>query len=174
MKVCPCGEEETPEKPFYEKSAVCRRCYNLKRAPRQREYRRAPGIKDRYNLADRQRRADPLKRSSVILYDSRESDRRAGRANNLTVEVIDSFISQGCSYCGDSTLKMTLDRKDNSVGHTRENVIPCCIRCNYIRRDMPYEAWLVVAQAIREARELGLFGTWTCEIHKRNLESKAG
>jgi hypothetical protein len=65
---------------------------------------------------------------------------------------------------------MTLDRKDNSIGHLLDNVVPCCIRCNYIRRDMPFEAWLIVATGIRKAKELGLFGTWTCSIHKRNGE----
>jgi hypothetical protein len=56
---------------------------------------------------------------------------------------------------------MTLDRIDNDKGHTEDNVVPACIRCNYTRRSMPYEAWLVVAKGMREARERGLFGEWT-------------
>ena len=174
MKVCSCGEKETPEKPFYDKSSVCRGCYNTKRAPKQKEYRSKPEVKEHYNDADRKRRVDPLKRSSIILKDSRRSDRRSNRYHNLTLDHIESLINQRCSYCGELDLKMTLDRKDNAIGHTIDNVVPSCVRCNYIRRDMPYEAWLVVAHAIREARELGLFGAWTCEVHKRNLESKAG
>lgn len=45
MKVCSCGEKETPEKPFYDKSSVCRGCYNTKRAPKQKEYRSKPEVK---------------------------------------------------------------------------------------------------------------------------------
>jgi len=59
---------------------------------------------------------------------------------------------------------MTLDRIDNDKGHTQDNVVPACIRCNYARRSMPYEAWLVVAKGMREAREQGLFGDWTGRV----------
>jgi len=60
---------------------------------------------------------------------------------------------------------MTLDRIDDAKGHTADNVVPACIRCNYARRDMPYKAWLVVAKAMRKARALGLFGNWTGAVH---------
>jgi hypothetical protein len=56
---------------------------------------------------------------------------------------------------------MTLDRKDNSKGHTQDNVNAACIRCNYARRDMPYGAWLFIVKGMREARMSGAFGTWT-------------
>jgi len=55
---------------------------------------------------------------------------------------------------------MTLDRKDNDVGHVKDNVVPACVRCNYTRGDMPFDAWLVVAAGMRQAREKGLFGDW--------------
>jgi hypothetical protein len=28
-----------------------------------------------------------------------------------------------------------LDRKDNDLGYTPENVVACCTRCNYAKRD---------------------------------------
>jgi hypothetical protein len=56
---------------------------------------------------------------------------------------------------------MTLDRIDNKRGHSRANVVPACIRCNYARRDMPYAAWLCLAPGLRVALEQGLFGEWT-------------
>ncbi len=70
------------------------------------------------------------------------------------------MISDPCSYCGSTELRMTLDRIDNDLGHLKSNVIACCTNCNYFRRDMPYLAWLKLAPGMREARELGLFGTW--------------
>jgi hypothetical protein len=56
---------------------------------------------------------------------------------------------------------MTLDRIDNSIGHLMSNVNPCCYRCNYIRANMPYAAWLSIVPAIRATFELGLFAAWT-------------
>jgi hypothetical protein len=97
----------------------------------------------------------------AILIDSRRSDKRAGRENSLTRDFIAEQISKGCDYCGETELRMTLDRIDNAKGHTQSNVVPCCIRCNYTRRAMPYEAWLVVAKGMREARGLNLFNGWT-------------
>jgi hypothetical protein len=99
-----------------------------------------------------------------ILWDARKSDRKAGRENNLTREGIKVLIDQGCCYCGETEIRMTLDRIDNDKGHTQDNVVPACIRCNYTRKNMPYEAWLVVAKGMREAREKDLFGDWTGRI----------
>jgi len=96
-----------------------------------------------------------------ILVDSRRSDRRRGLNNDLTRDFIDAEIAKGCAYCGESSLRMTLDRKDNAIGHVVSNVVPACIRCNYARGAMPFEAWLCLASGMRLAREKGLFGYWT-------------
>lgn len=126
---------------------------------------RSDFLKKRTNLQER------IKRRTNIAYairsDSRESDRKNGRKNDLTIEFIRSLIADPCAYCGETSLRMTLDRKDNSLGHEQSNVIQACERCNYSRRNMPFEAWMVVADAMRKARELGLFGDWTGAIHRR-------
>jgi len=97
----------------------------------------------------------------VILWDCRASDKKKGlTGNNLDREFIQEQIAKGCQYCGGRTLRMSLDRIDNSKAHTKENVVPCCIRCNYMRGSMPYEAWCHLVPAVREAHELGLFGDW--------------
>jgi hypothetical protein len=174
MRVCSCGVLETEEKPFYKGRAICRSCFILRHEPRAKEYSKSSsGIKVRRKKGVNYRR-NPKNRASIILKDSRRADKLRGYDNNLTRSVIESLISTGCQYCGATELKMTLDRMDNAFGHVVDNVVPCCIRCNYIRRDMPYEAWLLLIPSIRLAREQGLFGSWTCAIHNRNLESKAG
>ena len=95
-----------------------------------------------------------------IYVDSRSSDRKFGRANDLTRDFIREQLAVGeCSYCVERNLRMTLDRIDNDLGHLQTSVVIACIRCNYARRDMPYQAWLVVAPAMRAARQTGLFGT---------------
>jgi hypothetical protein len=98
---------------------------------------------------------------TTIKVDARSSDRKSGLENDLTKEFIAAEIAKGCAYCGESTVRMTLDRIDNTKGHTQDNVVPACIRCNYTRKDMPYEAWLIVAKGMQEARERNLFGGWT-------------
>lgn len=95
-----------------------------------------------------------------ILQDARKWDAKHGMKFDLTKEFIQKMIKNGCEYCGENNLRMTLDRIDNTKGHTKDNVRPACIRCNYLRRDMPYQAWLRLFPVVREIRELGLFGEW--------------
>jgi ribosomal protein L36 len=78
--------------------------------------------------------------AKYILSDSRKQDRQRGFENDLDIPFISALIEKGCEYCGAKNLRMSLDRVDNSMGHTKENVKPACRRCNWIRRDMPYEA----------------------------------
>ena len=103
---------------------------------------------------------------NFILIDSRRFDKKRGLRNDLTLDFICSEISKGCSYCGDVNIRMTLDRVDNSIGHLMSNVVPACIRCNYIRRDMPYQAWNILVPRIREVFKKGLFGDWVCRARR--------
>jgi len=106
-------------------------------------------------------RAAGLNVERWIYEDARRSDRKRDLENDLTKAFIREQIEKGCSYCGEESIRMTLDRIDNSIGHLQSNCVPACIRCNCTRRHMPYEAWLIVAPAMREARLAGLFGDWT-------------
>jgi hypothetical protein len=115
------------------------------------------------------RRTDPV---SAIYADTRRADRKKGRANDLDHEFIRSLILQPCAYCGEREHRRSLDRVDNSRGHTKDNVQVACERCNYVRRDMPFDAWLIVAAGMRAAREANLFGDWNGGIHHRRLVTK--
>lgn|GEM_PF-1385135 len=154
---------------------ACRICENKKRSERRkRSPSAADKVREQRQLDRRSRmRAAGIDLPRWILTDSRASDRKKGLSNDLTKSFIAERIAQGCCYCGDKTIRMTLDRIDNNQGHTRNNVVPACIRCNYIRRDMPFEAWLLVTGAIREARKRGLFGEWTGRARKPRMASKA-
>jgi hypothetical protein len=55
---------------------------------------------------------------------------------------------------------MTLDRIDNQLGHIKSNVVAACIRCNYTRGAMPYEAWLFLAPGMQAAQQAKAFGNW--------------
>lgn len=88
------------------------------------------------------------------------ADKRKGRENDLDIAFVKEMISNPCRYCGRNAKFMTLDRIDNSIGHVRSNVVPCCRRCNLVRNSMPIEAWVVVAEGMKKATEMGLFGDW--------------
>jgi hypothetical protein len=155
-KVCKtCGKPKPLDKfgPLHGgkyRRGTCYVCWGKNRrrlAPEEeREYRR------------RRRRANPVQ---LIWEDSRRSDKKKGLENDLTKEFIAEQIDKGCSYCGETELRMTLDRVDNGLGHTMDNVVPACIRCNYVRGNMPHEAWLCLRSGLRHARREGLFGDWT-------------
>jgi len=95
-----------------------------------------------------------------IWTDSRKSDKIHGRENTMTRDFIRQLIKKGCSYCGEKTLRMTLDRIDNARGHTNDNVVAACVRCNDIRGNMPHSAWLCLCHGLRRARRQGLFADW--------------
>lgn len=115
-------------------------------------------------------RRDSENTAYFILDDSRRSDKRKGRLNDLDVDFIADRITEGCSYCGEINLRMTLDRIDNDLGHVKVNVVPACVRCNYFRRDMPYDLWLRFVPVLREAREDGSIEAWTSYGTHRRTE----
>jgi len=129
---------------------------------RKRSERSSPKRRARINSYDREyRKSHPHK---AVLWDCRSSDRKKGLVgNDLDEKFILAALSNGCAYCGEQSLRMSLDRIDNTLPHTKSNVIPCCIRCNYLRGSMPYPAWTYLVPTIREAKNLGLFGDWRSE-----------
>ena len=138
-----------------------------KRAAYFKVYAKAYNLKhkEKHNLQRQHRRRVDV--AWAICVDARKADRRGGREHDLDRPFVSALISGPCEYCGDQVLRRTVDRIDNSLGHLRTNVVCACERCNYVRRDMPYQAWLVLSQAMRDAREQGLFGEWTGAIHRR-------
>lgn len=112
------------------------------------------------NERRRRARKSRTNRARYVFEDSRKRDFRRRREFGLTREFVAEALNQPCLYCGDTANLMTLDRIDNNVGHTDANCVPACLRCNLLRGDMPYEAWLLVAVKVREVREMGLFGDW--------------
>ena len=169
MKRCSKCKARKKEKGFYARRASCKKC-DLKASKQRTKDGRPPRVrseKEKEILRERgkERRKDPAYRASFIHIDARASDRRSGRKYNLNVAFIETILAGGCSYCDEKEIMITLDSVNNDIGHLKDNVVAACVRCNYMRRDMPYNAWLVVAQSVRKARALGLFGEWTGACH---------
>lgn len=95
---------------------------------------------------------------------AKQNDRMRGQVTTITRNEVYELLNLPCKYCGVKEERMTIDRRDNDVGHTYDNCVPCCISCNIIKRDMPIQAWLHIAPSIREAKEMGLFGEWKCLV----------
>jgi hypothetical protein len=164
-----CGEEKPLSEMSKEKKngkiyyrRRCHKCDSARKIKWQKENYDKYSESQAQVLKRRREQRSALEESHKYIYwDSRGSDKKKALDNDLTKEFIRDLIAEGCRYCGETNIRMTLDRIDNTIGHTQNNVIPCCIRCNIVKRDMPYEAWLMIAPAMREARKKGLFRGWT-------------
>ena len=68
--------------------------------------------------------------------------------------MIENIINKPCIYCGD-THKIGCDRIDNSKGHTKDNVNPCCYECNTARGDnFSVEEMKIIGKAIKVVKDL--------------------
>ncbi len=182
IKVCShCGSSKDTEE-FYSRkkngatyvSNPCKSCYKLRDAARWEErkadYRptkNRPEHVRRHRAKIKQQRADNERSDYFILHDSLKSDRLKGRPNDLDKPFIAEQIAKGCSYCGETEIRITLDRINNEGGHTKDNVVPACYRCNHTRGNMPHEAWLYLTDGMRRARLAGSFGTWADQPFSR-------
>lgn len=73
---------------------------------------------------------------------------------DLTSEwMINNILFKPCTYCGD-TDHVGCDRIDNSKGHTKDNVIPCCKDCNTVRGDMfSVEEMMEIGKTIAQIKQ---------------------
>ncbi len=172
MLVCTKCQKLQPEE-YYRETAkpyrrhTCRNCESDERMSRDNHNPDAARARARrYQMNKSEMRRMGLHVERWIVEDSRRTDRKLGRLNDLTTAWVAEQIASGCSYCGETQLHMTMDRIDNTLGHIQSNVVPACERCNYIRRDMPYAAWLKLVPTLVEIREAGLFGVWTGGIRE--------
>ena len=68
----------------------------------------------------------------------RKQDEKAHRNCSLTIQQFRTLLQSGiCSYCSHPIIRSncSLDRKNNSIGHTFENCVLCCIACNVKKKD---------------------------------------
>jgi len=81
------------------------------------------------------------------------SDKKKGLVCDISLSEFKEIILDGCIYCGYKG-SIGLDRIDNAIGHTRENVVPCCYECNCARNNnFTHEEMLRIGKVIREIRK---------------------
>ena len=65
---------------------------------------------------------------------------RRGLQYNMSDELAEQTMRMPCHYCGQSGGPFVgIDRKDNNVGYTPANILPCCKRCNWAKGTSRYE-----------------------------------
>lgn len=146
----------------------CKKCENTKRVLRRQHegFSKSPAHQ-KYGRKLSLMRKTNVDIARFILTDSRNTDKKRGYENDLDKAFICERIKAGCSYCDETKIRMTLDRIDNAKGHTKKNVVPACVRCNYTRGNMPYTAWLCLIEGMKKARLANLFGNWTGRLNRR-------
>lgn len=83
-------------------------------------------------------------------------DKQKGLKNDLELNWVREFVKQPCIYCGD-TEDIGLDRIDNTKGHTKDNVVPCCYACNTTRgNNFSFEEMKILGKTIKEIKKCRL------------------
>ena len=86
-----------------------------------------------------ERRSTPIGRAESLLGSYNIRDKQRGFDTSLNVDskwIIENIFNQQCVYCGESDWrKLGIDRIDNNRGHTPDNCICSCRKCNENRSD---------------------------------------
>lgn len=96
---------------------------------------------------------------------------------SLSVFDIANLVFENCYYCDAPPARLIkhtrdcaqvkvpvngIDRYDNSVGYTKDNSVPCCSYCNYLKRDRHGLDFLKVVKKISE--NIDSKGRWNKEL----------
>lgn len=84
------------------------------------------------------------------IYNSYKGNAKYKNRNfELTLDDIILLVNSNCYYCGDENSK-GIDRIDNNIGYTIENVLPCCKMCNQMKHMFTKEIFLNKIKLIYE------------------------
>jgi len=79
---------------------------------------------------------------------------------SLTKEFFTLLTTLPCHYCKTPPKNLFknytysgVDRKDNSLGYTENNVVPCCTICNRAKNNMSYDEFVSWISFIKENKE---------------------
>lgn len=72
-------------------------------------------------------------RATKLLYAYNQSDMKFNRGlGNIDAQwIVENIFTKSCVHCGETDWhKLGCNRLDNSKPHTKDNVEPCCSKCN--------------------------------------------
>lgn len=67
----------------------------------------------------------------------------------ISKEEFDFLTSSVCFYCNSSS-DIGVDRLDSTLGYIKNNVVPCCTMCNYMKNDYNYDEFINQCQKINK------------------------
>lgn len=74
-------------------------------------------------------------RASKLVATYKVKDNKRGYDNDLDKPwFIENILLKPCKYCGGYD-RIGADRTNNSIGHIKNNIVPCCHSCNVMRGD---------------------------------------
>lgn len=79
------------------------------------------------------------------------------------------IMQKPCYYCRQKPSN-GLERIDNSLGHSLENILPCCEKCNIILGDIPFEAKNLLKDGLKKIYKQNLLKDWIIPTKRRKYE----
>ena len=115
-----------------------------------------------HKIRTRELFSKPLKELRVnrVLFDYRKRSRQKGLDFTLDTAQFEELMNSDCYYCGAGPsnsivqhgqalpVYQGIDRMDNDLGYTPDNVVPCCITCNKMKKAMSHDEFLLHIHAI--------------------------
>ena len=93
-------------------------------------------------------------------------DKQNNWLDTLSQDEAMSLMNQPCYYC-EKEHSLGLDRINNSLGHSLQNVRPCCEKCNNILGDIPNDAKQLLKTGLKEIQQQGLLTKWIIPTKRR-------
>lgn len=102
---------------------------------------------------------------SYVFNNYKQSAKNNNRVFELNRDQFEKLITSNCYYCGlPASIKREsyntvdkepffyngIDRKDNTIGYTLGNSVPCCTKCNFLKKDYSEEEFLELIKRIYE------------------------
>lgn len=91
-------------------------------------------------------------KASKMISSYKVKDKKMGFVDICDIDIdwmIENIITKSCVYCGDNK-NVGCDRIDNNKGHTKDNVVPCCVVCNTARgNNFSFEEMKILGKTIK-------------------------
>ena len=88
-----------------------------------------------------------LKRRFIVY---KTNAKRKGLIFVFTLNEFSEIINKPCYYCGENS--GGIDRLDSSIGYLKDNCVPCCAICNYMKNKYTEDEFLDQCMKITDYR----------------------
>jgi hypothetical protein len=130
----------------------CKKCDAIKKDNRKERYKKlSEEQKEVYKSKNRKYTSEGLGRATSLICAYRKVDKKKGQVCNLDREfMMTQIFNKSCIYCK-SIQNIGCDRIDNTIGHIKTNVVPCCRICNTTRmNNFSHEEMFLLGEVIQK------------------------